>query len=497
MATYRYTPGGGICNLGVIPKYYGPAGPTGPIGVTGPQGLAGTATNTGSTGPTGPIGVTGQTGPQGVTGPQGSASNVTGPTGSFPARGNYLTVDSVYGNNTLATASPYTTSFRDINSAITYRSGLPSTPQQIIFLYPGTYYESIVIPTNTAIRGSSTQTTAISITGPTGPTTLVTMGQQTRIEDLTMTLSSSSNTGPLTGILFPNNTSTSAKVRTCVANVNYNGGGPSCPQMYGVLVSDTGTSNTYSSADAIRGITVNVSSNSTGPTGPYGIIVSGTSYFGVRDSNIYCTGPTGTDGPIGIVTNNTGCFSTYKQCSIAGSLFDIRQIASTNISTIQLTATDLINANANGNGFTVNTEPTHLYFCLGSQINYNGNGSEVATPVGTYYLHSGTNPANFSGSVVGYPFVQRVIIFEGLLSSTTVLTGTQVVTVTFYKSTTPNTLGTQFAGPLVINSTTPVVKFQNSCATFTPLVDFLQIRCVISGASLTAGNDITVGVGLY
>ena len=326
------------------------------------------------------------------------------------------------------------------------------------------------------------------------------MGEQTRIEDLTMTLSSVSNTGPLIGILFPDNTSTSAKVRTCVANVTYNAvlELAQCPEMYGVLVSDTTTPKTYSPADAIRGVTINVSSNRLGPTGPYGIDVIGTSYFGVRDSNIFCTGPTGTNGPNGIATNNTGCFSTYKQCSIAGSLYDlIQQQSPSGTSTIQLTATDLINANANGNGFTVNMEPSHMFFQLSSKLQFTGGGSEIATTTGTYYLHAGSNCSNFSTNIIGYPFVQKVIVFEGLVTTTQGLTGAQVVTVNFYKSSSSNVLGTLFAGPLVINSGTQTLKFQNKSATFNPLTEYLQIRCVVSGADLTASNDVLVGVGLY
>jgi hypothetical protein len=69
--------------------------------------------------------------------------------------------------------------------------------------------------------------------------------------------------------------------------------------------------------------------------------------------------------------------------------------------------------------------------------------------------------------------------------------------VNFYKSSSSNVLGTLFAGPLVINSTTQDIKFQNKSATFNSLTEFLQIRAVISGANLTAGNDVLVGVGLY
>jgi hypothetical protein len=162
-----------------------------------------------------------------------------------------------------------------------------------------------------------------------------------------------------------------------------------------------------------------------------------------------------------------------------------------------LAGTDLINANAGSNGFTVNMEPSHMFFQLASRLNFTGGGSEVATTTGTYYLHAGSNCSNFSTNVIGYPFVQKVIVFEGLVTTTQGVTGAQVVTVNFYKSTTSNVLGTLFAGPLVLNSTTQTVKFQNKSASFNPLTDYLQVQCGVTGANLAVGNDVLVGVGLY
>jgi hypothetical protein len=64
----------------------GPTGPTGATGATGPQGVTGDTGPTGATGSTGPIGATGATGPQGVTGDVG-ATGVTGPVGATGATG--------------------------------------------------------------------------------------------------------------------------------------------------------------------------------------------------------------------------------------------------------------------------------------------------------------------------------------------------------------------------------------------------------------------------
>jgi hypothetical protein len=87
-------------------------------------------------------------------------------------------------------------------------------------------------------------------------------------------------------------------------------------------------------------------------------------------------------------------------------------------------------------------------------------------------------------------------VIQGILSNTNGLTGSQQVTVTFYNSTNMFVLGTSFAS-LTINSTTQVAKFNNTSSTFIGGTSYLQIVCVVSGANLSSGNDILVGIGLY
>jgi len=74
MSLVRYTPDGGVCNLGDPAKQPGPEGETGPVGAsgasgaTGPTGATGAAGLGGATGASGAIGVTGVTGPSGPPG---------------------------------------------------------------------------------------------------------------------------------------------------------------------------------------------------------------------------------------------------------------------------------------------------------------------------------------------------------------------------------------------------------------------------------------------
>ena len=307
--------------------------------------------SSGSTGDTGPTGDTGDTGPVGDTGD-------TGPTTTF---GNLLHVDSVYGNDSIAVTSPYSVSFKTISNAL-----LTASSGQTVKILPGNYNETITIPSGVSVRGTSTQTTIIGLTGVTGATNLVTMGTQTRLEDVTVTLQSADNVN-LAGIYFPGATPTNSKIRTCVVNVNYDG--PTGSNTICGMLSDGTSTNpqTYASSDTVRAATVNVNASSSGCTGSTirGIYVQNSCRFTTRDTNVYTYGPTGADGSnvtVGIETVNTGSFVALKTSSIYGSTYDIKQpaISSGVNSTLQLSSTDLINANSN-NGFTTNTNPTHIY----------------------------------------------------------------------------------------------------------------------------------------
>ena len=121
---------------------------------------------------------------------------------------------------------------------------------------------------------------------------------------------------------------------------------------------------------------------------------------------------------------------------------------------------------------------------------------KVQISTGTYYLKPGSDCSNFLTGIFGTPFNQKVIVFEGLVSPSLPITGSQVVTVNFIKSTSSGVVGTTFAS-LVLNSSTHIVQFTNISSSFEKLTDFLQIQVVVSGDNLTAGCDIIVGVSTY
>ncbi len=437
---YRYIPGIGKVSAAVD-------GPTGP---TGPQGIPGTAANTGATGPAG---------------------------APFPT-GNTLTVDAVYGNDVSGAASPYAYPFLTISAALSNASA-----GQLVFVNPGTYNESITMPANVSLNGAGAQAVIIQRLNVTSNVTLLTMGSNCRAENFTANLSSASNVN-LIGVDFPNGTVPTAKLRNSIWTVTSTATGSNT--ILGCRSSGT-SATTFASANMIQRSTLNVISSSTGPT--RGILVNGPNRFSVRDIVIYARG-TGTD-IVGVETTDSGAFFDSKTTTISGTLYDVNRTAGT----LQLGFTDLVNNNANGNGFSVSTEPSHLLFVLGPYNNYTGQGSIDPTPAGTYYLSPGTSVANFASLVVGIPFAQQVVIFDGVVSSTVAIPVGVTVTVDLFKSATPNVLGTSFK-TITLNSSTQNQVINNFATTFTTS-EYFQARCVISGGSLTAGTNICIAIGLY
>lgn len=355
----------------------GVVGPTGAIGVTGPTGVAGP---TGATGAAG-ISSTGATGPQGATGPVGATGAVT--TLQF---GNVLRVDRVYGND--GTASVGGLPYSSLSAAIS-----AATTGTTIWILPGTHSISsgITIPNGVSIRGLSVQTCVVQLLLVGGPTDMITMGENTRIEDLTLILTSASHYA-LRGIVFPGTTSQTAKVRTCVLTVdNSTAGSPGSSNVYGVDAAGTGSISARSfSFNAVKGSTINVLS--TGGGNKRGIIVTNSNVMSIRDTNIYVATPPDNaafaGSYVGIETadpTNTGSIqvragSIGATKATGSQTYTSSDILQTNPSTvtdpsylaspgIQIgPGTDLVTKSAGGGPFSTYVYPTVIFYGLKGNI---------------------------------------------------------------------------------------------------------------------------------
>ncbi len=423
----------------------------GPTGPPGPQGIPGTAASTGATGPIGP------TGPTGATGATGPASTVTGPTGSPLPVGNTLTVDAVYGNDTTAAADKFAKPFLTINAALSNVSS-----GQTVFVRPGTYNEKLTIPAGVALRGANTQTVTVQQLSTTSNTTLLTMGSNCRVEDITFTLTSASNVN-LTGVDWPSGTPLTSKLRTSVVNVISSGTGSNTIVGY---LSAGSSATTYTASDAVRSSTLNVDASSSGIV--RGIHVTGSNWFAIRDVNINARG-TGSN-IVGVETTNAGAYASLKHSTVRGgdhltqpTHYDINRTAGE----ILLGSVDLKNNTANGNGFSVTTEGAITHF--GTTGNYT-NGT-------TYYLVPGfVRQGDLPASTFGIPVTQNMVLFSGTFQSSPAVPTGQSVKLTAYKNNAVTDMSmTIVAGATLASNTTQSVDYTRG--------DTFDFRMVTSGGN--------------
>lgn len=422
--------------------------------------------------------------------------------GAFPRLGRTLVVDSVNGND--LTGAVNGLPFLTIEAALAAIVGGGLTGVTV-WIAPGTYTlasatTGITIPDTCSIRGLSTQTTRIvmNASNPGGTVTLLTMGENSRVEDVTLTLNSSNATTNLVGINLPGSTSNTSKLRTAVLTVNNSGVAVgSTTNVYGILDNGSGVLGPSSfSFNYTRGVTINVVSNGGGIK--RGVLVTTGNDITFRDTNIYVAAPTNplsTGDYRGIETTNATASAQFRTCSIygpstAGSYTgsDILQTTpgTGNINYgIQLgPGCDLVNKTAGGKPFTTYVTPTTLLYCLQSNL--------VSA---TRYLWPGTLTSSGDSTEVFYRFQQKSIV-QGMSFNLRVAPGVgKSLTVTVHKSTT----GIPGSGiPTAMTATTTGASTQGSC--YTASVDFAQFEYLsvqISGTAGTAASDLVVEIDLF
>ena len=257
-----------------------------------------------------------------VTIPGGGAGNL-----GLLQMGNTVVVDQINGND--ATGAVNGLPFKTVNAAVTYTAGLVLPPGGVtIWILPGTYILSagLTIPATCSMRGLSLQTTKLSwvASAPGGTATLLTMGENTRVEDLSLTITSGDSTTNLVGISTPGTTSVNSKLRTCVLNVTNSGlGFNTTTNVYGVLCSGGGVlgPGTFS-FNCLKGSTINVQSNGGG--NKFGIYMpaSSASQISTRDINVWVSAPADANSTglyVGIYSDNLNSQVQVRTSSISGA----------------------------------------------------------------------------------------------------------------------------------------------------------------------------------
>lgn len=378
--------------------------------------------------------------------------------------GNILLVDAVNGND--ATASVSGSSFLTVDAAIA-----AATSGQEIHVMPGTYNLSagITMPSGVSLRGADTGTVFIQMLSVVADTTLVTMGTNTRIEDVTLKLTSSEH-HTLKGVVFPGTTTSSAKLRTLVLTVDNSGASDAgTSNVYGVHVAATSTPGRQVSA--IRAVTVSVASAGLG--NKRGILADTSACnFYTRDVNTIVTRTgSGAGSYIGVETNFAGIMLAYDAGSIEGFSADVSQT----LGSIELGPVNLINANANALAFTPTVISTAYVFADAGGLPSNA----------TRFMRPGTDPVAASEIFIRVP--KKTVILGISIRAISGPGGALVDTWTVRKNGADTGLAVSLTGAATLNENSAVsVSFAEG--------DSLSVKVVTAVATGTSDCVITVDV---
>jgi hypothetical protein len=413
--------------------------------------------------------------------------------------GNTIVVDQINGND--ATGAINGLPFQTVNAAMTYMATLVLPPDGVTcWILPGTYIltAGITIPATCAMRGLNTQTTRIgwAASVPGGTATLLTMNDNTRLEDLTLTLSSTSVTTNLVGVTLPGTAGDTAKLRTMVLNVTNAGVATgSTTNVYGVLSPGASALNPADFAlNFTRGCTVNVSSNGGG--NKRAILVSGPNTLSLRDTNFYVAAPTdplSTGSYVGAECNNNLGQAAFRSCSISGPTTaggytgsDVLQTLPAARDTYGISigpGTDLIHRTTQGTPFALTTTPAILAFSI--------NATLAAAP---RYLWPGVLSSGGDATEVFFRF-DRLVLIQGMSINMRVAPGAgHNVVFTVYRS------ATGLGGSGVATAMTVTVSDLNTTGiNLTSAVTFNAGEYIALRADRSAAGaaDISVQLDLY
>lgn len=255
--------------------------------------------------------------------------------------GNMVFVDSVNGNDSTGARGLHNKPFLTIAAALAAaQSG------DAVQVLPGTYNlaAGITLPTGVTLKGVAVNAVLIQMLAVANPTTLVTMGENTRIEDVNLRLTSLSNFA-LVGIKFGGTTSATARVRSVSLVVDNTGAGAATAALTGVSVQSTGTPDR--TTNAIRASTITVTADAAASSTQRGVLLDTSACtFSMRDVNVLVNG--GTGSRIGLECNFAGATLSTLSGTVSGVTADISQT----LGTLELGAVALVNNTTNGFSFT-------------------------------------------------------------------------------------------------------------------------------------------------
>ena len=442
--------------------------------------------------------------------------------------GRVARVDSVNGNDSTGVVGSLP--FATINGAIAAVNAIspPASASNpiTIWVLPGVYNltSGITVPNYCALRGLNIQTCTIQMTGVTGATSLLTMGENTRVEDLNLSLTSSGHY-TLKGVVFGGTSTVTSKLRTSLVSVN-NSGAPTSgtSNVYGVECGGTGTLGPGSfSFNCIKGSTINVYSNGGG--NKRGIIVTNTNIATTRDTNVYVAQPidTGSTGSyVGVETAdpaNTGSIQLRSTTiggvsPTGGQSYTYSDILQTNPSTITNPTylaspgiqvgpgVDLVTKTAGGKGFSAYVYPTTLFYAVIGDLNT----SDVTT-TGGYLWPGSLFVSDGKGQFLKYPDqsvpyasyrAQQPFILAGLNVTCGTAPGTgNTTTVTVRKTPFGGTIADTVYTLTISGSTSPVSLSKYDASVNFAAGDLIHVFVSYTGGSSNATHDLSVQLDCF
>jgi hypothetical protein len=309
------------------------------------------------------------------------------------------------------------------------------------------------------------------------------MNSNTRLEDITLNLTSATNGVVLKGIDVLGSAAQSAKLRTAVVNVSSTAAGAAT--VYGIYSAGTSTTD-LTSSDFCRACTLNVHYAGTGGL-CRGIYLGGANRINVRDTNIFVRDGVfpSTEDIIGCETDHPSAYLQIKTSSVYGAKADISQTRGA----ISIVSTELVNSTANGYGFRTNTSPIFMDF--GVIGNFKSN---TLTPLG--YLMPGTlNTADVISSICHIPFYRNTLINGAVFSSTIPFTGSDHVHMNLYRYNSSLTASTlMYRAEINATSTLTYVDGISSYSLYTG--DSIVVELSSSVATTTL-NGVLAKVYMY
>ena len=264
---------------------------------------------------------------------------MAGPQG-VTTQGNTVLVDAVFGDD--GTGARQGPPFKTISAALA-----AAQPGDLVRVRSGTYDESLVLPPDVSVRGDSTGTVTVQRLNVAAGTDLITMGENCRIEEMALRLTTAAPGVNLRGIVFPGTTTATSKVRTLTLTLDNTAAGDAGPASSLYALHSTGTGQPGVGVDVIRACTITV--NGSGAGNKRGLLVDSASQFKSRDVNYVVNRAGAAVGSyIAIETNHAQALARIRLATVQGITADI----SRTLGTLQLGITDLTSSNSNGRSFT-------------------------------------------------------------------------------------------------------------------------------------------------